>query len=62
MEIRQLKSEELEKLGLLYRNAYRIDAATAAQWLQAIKPEQTYVLADSERVLSAIQVLSLIHI
>lgn len=57
MEVRQLKDDELEKLGLLYRNAYRIDGATAAQWLQGIKPDQTYVVADSERVLSAIQII-----
>ncbi|MGB9691352.1 MAG: GNAT family N-acetyltransferase [Candidatus Sumerlaeaceae bacterium] len=57
MEVRTLKATELEKLGLLYRNAYRIDKATALQWLEGIVPEQTYVLADAHRVLSAIQII-----
>ncbi len=57
MDVRRLKFEELEKLGRLYRNAYRIDAATATQWLEGILPDQTYVIADEHRVLSAIQII-----
>lgn len=56
-EVRTLKPEELEKLGRLYRNAYRIDAATAARWLASIEPSHTYVIADADRVMSAIQIL-----
>jgi predicted acetyltransferase len=55
--VRNLYPDELEKLARLYRNAYRIDAATAQKWLRDIKPENTYVIADEQRVLSAIQIL-----
>jgi predicted acetyltransferase len=57
MDIRQLRADELQKLGALYRNAYRVDGATVAQWLEGVKPEQTYVIADEKRVLSAIQII-----
>jgi predicted acetyltransferase len=57
VNVRTLRPDELELLGRLYRNAYRIDATTAAQWLKGIAPENTYVIADEARVLSAIQIL-----
>ncbi len=57
MKVRMLKTDELEHLGQLYRNAYRIDAATASRWLKDIAPENTFVIADEQRVLSAIQII-----
>jgi len=55
--IRRLDHAELPKLAALYKNAYRIDSATAAKWLENIDVENTRAIVDAERVLSVIQIL-----
>ncbi|AXA36237.1 MAG: GNAT family N-acetyltransferase [Candidatus Hydrogenedentota bacterium] len=56
-EIRTLDQSELPKLAALYKNAYRIDSATAAKWLENVCVENTRAIVDEHRVLSVIQIL-----
>jgi predicted acetyltransferase len=54
---RALRADELDLLGALFDNAYRVGLDTGLAWARAIPPEETIAYVEGQRVASVVRMI-----